>query len=266
MGKKLIGSLELNRIYQMDCLEGMKLIPDKSIDMVLCDLPYGITSQNRWDEIIPFDPLWNQYRRIIKDNGAIVLTAVKPFSAMLITSNPKMFRYDIIWRKNKSTGFLNAKKMPLRSHEEILVFYKKLPVYNPQKSFGHKPANKYTKHTGDGSNYGKTKLGISGGGQTDRYPTSVWDVKVINNDDKNKHHPTQKPVELFSKLIKTYTNPGELILDNCMGSGTTAVAALKTKRNFIGFETESQYIEIANQRIESTYNELEDEKLLNKTE
>jgi site-specific DNA-methyltransferase (adenine-specific) len=234
----------------MDCLEGMKLIPDKSVNMILCDLPYGVTNQNKWDQIIPFDPLWNEYNRIIKDNGAIVLTAVKPFSAMLIMSNPKMYRYDLIWRKNKSTGFLNAKKMPLRQHEEILVFYKKSPTYNPQKTTGHKPANTYTKHTSDGTNYGKTKLGISGGGQTDRYPTSVIDIKVMNNDDPDKFHPTQKPVELFEWLIKTYTNENEIVLDNCIGSGTTAIAAALNNRKWIGFETDNTYIELANKRIE----------------
>ncbi|MGG0308313.1 site-specific DNA-methyltransferase [Priestia megaterium] len=233
--------IKMNTIYNMDCIEGMKLIKDKSIDMILCDLPYGVTARNKWDEIIPFEPLWEQYERIIKDNGAIVLTAVKPFSAMLITSNPKMYKYDLIWRKNKSTGFLNAKKMPLRQHEEILVFYKKPPVYNPQKTTGHKPANTYTKHTSDGTNYGNTKVGISGGGQTDRYPTSVLDIKVMNNDDPDKWHPTQKPIELFEWLMKTYTNEGDLVLDNCMGSGTTAIAALKTNRNYIGFEMEEEY-------------------------
>ncbi|WP_397548128.1 DNA-methyltransferase [Rossellomorea marisflavi] len=219
----------------------MAKIQNKSIDMILCDLPYGVTNQNKWDQIIPFDKLWEQYNRIIKDNGAIVLTAVKPFSAMLIMSNPKMYRYDIIWKKNKSTGFLNAKKMPLRSHEEILVFYKKLPTYNPQKTEGHKPANTYTKNTSDGSNYGRTKTGISGGGQTDRYPTSIIDIKVMNNDDPDKWHPTQKPVELFEWLIKTYTDEGDLVLDNCMGSGTTALACINTGRNFIGFELDTEY-------------------------
>jgi DNA modification methylase len=251
MGKELLGSLELNRIYQMDCLEGMKLIPDGSIDMILCDLPYGITARNKWDEIIPFEPLWEQYNRVIKENGAIVLTAVKPFSAMLIMSNPKMYRYDLVWRKNKSTGFLNAKKMPLRQHEEVLVFYKKPPIYNAQKTEGHKPANSYTKHTSDGTNYGKTKTGISGGGQTDRYPTSVLDIKVMNNDDPDKFHPTQKPVALFEYLIKTYSNEGEIILDNCMGSATTAVAATLNNRKWTGFETESEYIELANKRLDS---------------
>lgn len=242
---------ELNTIYNEECLEGMKKIKDKSIDMILCDLPYGVTAQNKWDVILPFEKMWNEYNRVIKDNGAIVLTAVKPFSAMLIMSNPKMYRYDYIWKKNKSTGFLNAKKMPLRQHEEALVFYKKLPTYNPQKTTGHKPANSYTKHTSDGSNYGSTKIGITGGGQTDRYPTSILDVKVLNNDHPDKFHPTQKPVELFEHFIKTYTNEGETVLDNCMGSGTTAVACLNTGRNYIGFEMDKSYYDLSLERIKS---------------
>lgn len=228
----------------------MNKIPDKSVDMILCDLPYGTTARNKWDIIIPFDELWDQYKRVVKDNGAIVLTAVKPFSAQLIMSNPEWYRYDIIWRKNKSTGFLNAKKMPLRSHEEILVFYNKLPIYNPQKTTGHKPANSYTKHTNDGTNYGKTKLGVSGGGQTDRYPTSILNVKVMNNDDHDKWHPTQKPVELFEYLIKTYTNENETVLDNCMGSGTTAIACHRLNRNFIGFELDEEYHRLSVDRYE----------------
>ncbi|TNU64888.1 site-specific DNA-methyltransferase [Bacillus velezensis] len=214
----------------------MNRVPDKSIDLIICDLPYGVTNQNKWDEILPLDELWKQYKRVIKDNGAIVLTAVKPFSSLLIASNPKMYRYDIIWEKNKSTGFLNAKKMPLRSYEEILVFYKKLPTYNPQKTTGHKPANTYTKHTSDGTNYGETKSGISGGGQTDRYPTSVWRIPVMNNDDPKKFHPTQKPVELYEKIIKTYSNEGDTVLDNCSGAGTAAIACINTNRNYICFE------------------------------
>jgi DNA modification methylase len=192
--------------------------------------------------------LWRQYNRIIKDNGAIVLTAVKPFSAMLIMSNPKMYRYDIIWSKNKSTGFLNAKKMPLRSHEEILVFYKKLPTYNPQKTGGHKPVNNYYSQR-SGTNYGKSQEKVSGGGQTDRYPTSVLDIKVMNNDDPDKWHPTQKPVELFEWLIKTYTNEGDIVLDNCMGAGTTAVPCINTHRQYIGFELDEEYQRLAEERI-----------------
>lgn len=231
----------MNVIYNENCIsenpnEGMNRIPDKSINLILCDLPYGVTNQNKWDQILPLDTLWKHYSRIIMDDGCIALTAVKPFSAMLIMSNPKLYRYDIIWRKNKSTGFLNAKKMPLRSHEEILIFYKKLPTYNPQKTTGHRPANSYTKHTSDGLNYGRTKTGISGGGQTDRFPTSVWDIPVMNNDNPNKFHPTQKPIELFERIIKTYSNPGDVVLDNCSGAGTTAIACLNTYRNYICFE------------------------------
>lgn len=246
-----LGVLDLNTIHHMDGLDGMKLLPDKSVDMILCDLPYGVT-QNKWDVVIPFDELWAQYTRVIKDRGAIVLTATKPFSSLLITSNSKMFRYDIIWRKNKSTGFLNANRMPLRQHEEILVFYKKLPTYNPQKTNGHKKVNSFTKHTDDGTSYGKTKVGLKGGGQTDRHPTSVLDIKVMNNDDPQKFHPTQKPVELFEWLIKTYTSEGDIVLDNCMGSGTTAIACLLNNRRFVGFEIEHVYVHKALNWIEET--------------
>ncbi|MBX0320265.1 DNA-methyltransferase [Shouchella clausii] len=265
MGKKLIGSLEINRIYQMDCLEGMKLIPEKSIDMILCDLPYGTTARNKWDSVIDLEKLWQQYIRIIKDNGAIILTAQTPFDKVLGTSNLKLLRYEWIWEKTNATGHLNAKKMPMKAHENVLVFYKKLPTYNPQKTTGHarKVSTVEQRKTSKlSTNYNEYIPNTYD--STERYPRSV---QVFPMDkQKEAYHPTQKPVALFEYLIKTYTNPGELILDNCMGSRTTAVAALKTDRNFIGFETESQYIEIANRRIESTYNEIEDEKLLNKTE
>lgn len=257
-----LGTLSLNTIHHMDGIAGMKELPDKSVDMILCDLPYGVT-QNKWDVIIPFDELWAEYTRVIKDRGAIVLTATKPFSALLLASNPKLYRYDIIWRKNKSTGFLNANRMPLRQHEEILVFYKKLPTYNPQKTLGHKKVNSFTKHTSDGSNYGQTQAGIAGGGQTDRYPTSVVDIPVMNNDDPRKFHPTQKPVALFEWLIKTYTNEGEIVLDNCIGSGTTGVACLKNKRHFIGFETVGDYVHKAQDWLDDILHTqpLEDETL-----
>lgn len=251
--KEKLGTMDLNTIHHMDGIRGMKQLPDKSIDMILCDLPYGVT-QNKWDIIIPFDELWAEYTRIIKDNGAIVLTAVKPFSALLLASNPKMYRYDIIWRKNKSTGFLNANRMPLRQHEEILVFYKKLPTYNPQKTQGHKKVNTFTKHTDSGTNYGKTKAGLKGGGQTDRHPTSVLDIKVMNNDDPRKFHPTQKPVELFEWLIKTYTKEGDIVLDNCIGGGTTAIASILNNRRWIGFEIEQTYAHKALDWINETLN------------
>lgn len=238
-----------DKIILGDCLEVMKSIPDESVDMILCDLPYGVTAQNKWDVIIPFDELWTAYKRITKKNAAIVLTATQPFASQLIMSNPKMFRYDLIWEKNKSTGFLNAKKMPLRRHELVLVFYRKSPIYNPQKTTGHKPVNSFTKHTSDGTNYGQTKVGIKGGGQTDRYPTSILEFPVVNNDSESKSHPTQKPVELFEWLIKTYTREGMVVLDNCLGSGTTAVACKNLNRRYIGIEKDEGYWKTATERL-----------------
>ena len=243
--------MEVNKIYNIDCLIGMKNIPNKSIDMILCDLPYG-TTQNKWDSVIPLDKLWEQYCRIIKDNGAIVLFAQTPFDKVLGCSNIKMLRYEWIWEKTTATGHLNAKKMPMKAHENILVFYKKLPTYNPQKTTGHTPVHSYTKHQDDGSNYGKTAVGISGGGSTERYPRSVQRFK--SDKQKCALHPTQKPVELLEYLIKTYTNEGDLVLDNCMGSGSTAVACLNTNRKFLGFELDENYFNIANKRLEKMFN------------
>lgn len=235
-------------LYKGDCLDVMKNIPDKSVDMILCDLPFG-TTKNKWDLIIPLDKLWTEYRRIIKDDGAIVLFAQTPFDKVLGVSNLKMLRYEWIWEKTLATGHLNAKKMPMKSHENILVFYKKLPTYNPQKTTGHKPVNSYTKHRGAGSNYGKTKTGISGGGSTERYPRSVQLFK--SDKQKSTLHPTQKPVALLQYLIETYTNKGELVLDNCMGSGSTGIACLNTNRKFIGIEKDAKYFDIACNRIYS---------------
>jgi DNA modification methylase len=232
----------------MDCLEGMKLIADKSIDMILCDLPYG-TTRNKWDSIIPLDKLWEQYERIIKDNGAIALTAQTPFDKILGYSNLKLLRYEWIWEKDRASGHLNSHKMPMKAHENILIFYKKLPTYNPQMTTGHKPSNKSGKRKKETTNYGKFENLISGG-QTTRYPRSVQKFNVVNSQH-NPIHPTQKPVELFEYLIKTYTNEGEVVLDNCMGSGTTAIACINTNRNFIGFELDKHYCEIANKRIEN---------------
>lgn len=246
--KALLGGLQLNRVYQMDCLEGMKLIPDKSIDMILCDLPYG-TTQNKWDSIIDLDKLWEQYKRIIKERGMICLTSSEPFTSKLINSNPKMFKYDLVWDKKSTTGFLNAKRMPLRRHEQILCFYKKLPTYNPEMEVRGKPRNKgsYNKRKGDGDMcYGKFENVESF--NNEYYPTSI--LEFSNANQKDKVHPTQKPVELFEYLIKTYTNEGETVLDNCLGSGTTAVAATLTNRNWLGFETESKYIEVINKRLD----------------
>ncbi|WP_442637665.1 DNA-methyltransferase [Rossellomorea marisflavi] len=250
--------MDKNVVLKGDCLDLLKTLPNKAIDMILCDLPYG-TTQNKWDSIIPLDELWKEYNRVIKDNGAIVLFGAQPFTSKLVMSNLKQFRYSLVWEKNKSSGFLNANRMPLRIHEDILVFYKKLPTYNPQKTTGHKPANKYTKHSGDGDNYGKTKTGLSGGGNTDRHPTTVLKFPVINNDDKEKFHSTQKPVALYEWLIKTYSNEGELVLDNCSGSGTLGIACLNTNRSFICMEKDDVYYEKSVARIEA-HQEINKEK------
>lgn len=259
MGKNLLGSIELNRIYQMDCLEGMKLIPDGSIDMILCDLPYGAT-QNTWDSIIPLTQLWNEYQRIIKENGAIVLTAMQPFTSKLVLSNENLFRYSLVWEKESPSNPLEANKRVMRFHEDILVFYKKLPTYNPQKEQREEKNKRNNKK--DTSHHSESYVGsfTKGDGTKDfRYPSSVRKVNTVRGGEKVKH-PTQKPVKLFEWLIRTFTNENEIVLDNCMGSGTSAVAALKCGRNFIGFETEAKYIEIANIRIESVYDESVDKK------
>lgn len=240
--------MEINQLYKGDCLELMKEILDESIDMILCDLPYGQTSRNKWDSIIPFQPLWEQYERIIKEHGAIVLFANGMFTADLMQSNRKLWRYNLIWQKTQPTGFLNAKKMPLRSHEDICVFYKKLPTYNPQKTTGHTRKVSRAEHRANckaTTDYGEYRLTTYD--STERYPKSVWtfakDIQI------SALHPTQKPVALLEYLIKTYTNEGELILDNCAGSGSTCIAAINTNRNFIGMEMDDDYFEVAENRI-----------------
>ena len=221
----------------------MKNIPDKSIDMILCDLPYG-TTHNKWDNVIPMEPLWKQYNRIIKDHGAIVLFSQMPFGASLIMSNPKMFRYEWIWEKNQAVGFLNAKKMPLRKHENILVFYKHLPTYNPQGLIKlDEPIYEEGSANRNGKNYGVADKSFIR--THTNYPT---DIITFSKD--SGYHPTQKPVDLLEYLIKTYTNEGDTVLDNCMGSGSTGVACVNTNRDFIGMELNEEYFKIACGRIE----------------
>jgi len=325
-GKTLI---ELNKIYNEDCLEGMKRIPDGSVDMILCDLPYGTTA-NKWDSIIDLKLLWGQYNRVIKEGGVIVLTASQPFTTTLINSNIGNFRYEWVWEKEQGTGFLTANKMPLKNHENVLIFYedlakvkgrskklddlrgymkserdktgltnkgisqllgnqmgghyftdgvqftlptranyeklqetghfkveyrelkktldtisKKMAVtYNPQMRNGFKPYK--TKQGGPSENYGNKMTDITTESDGMRYPLTVLKV----NRDQEKAHPTQKPVALFDYLIRTYTNEGDTVLDNCMGSGTTAVACMNTNRNYIGFELDETYFNLANERIE----------------
>lgn len=226
----------------------MQRIPDKSIDMILCDLPYGQTARNKWDTVIPFVPLWEQYERIIKDSGAMVLFANGMFTADLMQSNRKLWRYNLIWEKTTPTGFLNAKKMPLRCHEDICIFYKSPPIYNPIKTTGHIRKVSKAEHKRNCINttdYGEH--GLTTYDSTERYPKSV--LKFSTDKQKCSLHPTQKPAALCEYLIKTYTNEGDLILDNCMGSGTTAIAAINTKRNYIGFELDTAYYMLCIERI-----------------
>lgn len=233
------------RLILGDCLEEMKKIPANSIDMIFSDLPYG-TTQNAWDCAIDLEKLWEQYCRIIKENGCIALWAQSPFDKVLACSNMKMYRYEWIIEKTKATGHLNSKKMPMKAHENILIFYKKAPKYRPQKTQGHEPVHSYTKHTDDGSCYGKTRPGVSGGGSTERYPRDVlrfkWDTQ------KSKLQPTQKPIEACRYFIETYTDPGDVVLDSCMGSNTTGAACRELKRNYIGIEKDEHIFEIAERR------------------
>lgn len=278
--------MDINILVNDDCLEYMKQIPEKSINMILCDLPYG-TTQCKWDVNVPLNDfvlvgskimyekdyllyamqyenksfayqkkwfkenatsgLWTHYKRIIKDNGAILLFAQTPFDKILGASNPDMLRYEWIWEKTQATGHLNAKKMPMKAHENILVFYKKLPIYHPQMTDGHTPVHSYTKHTDDGNCYGKTKTGISGGGSTLRYPRSV--LTFPSDKQTCSLHSTQKPVAICEYLIKTYTDEGDTVLDNCAGSMTTAVAAINTNRNYICIEKDKEIFESGAKRV-----------------
>ena len=243
-----------HRLYRGDCLKIMYKIPDKSVDMILCDLPYGTTAC-KWDTVIPFEPLWAHYKRVIKDHGAIVLFAQQPFTSSLVLSEPKLFRYQWVWEKNRGGGFLDAKKKPLRCHEDIIVFYDKQPNYTPQMTVGDKPNNRKNKIGVDVSD-GK-KSDIHAGGykriQEDhgnlKYPRSVIRFDGIPPTGGFRLHPTQKPVALLEYLIKTYTLEGETVLDNCMGSGSTLVACNNTKRIGIGIEKDKKFFRIAVDRV-----------------
>lgn len=242
------------KLYNEDCLIAMNYINDKSVDMILCDLPYGVLNRSnknvKWDKIIPFDKLWEQYLRIIKDNGAIVLFGSGMFTSDLMQSQRKYWRYNLIWDKVCKTGFLNSKRMPLRQHEDICVFYKKSPTYNPQMTKGKTHKRTYGSMNGDSHTdncYGKWKV----------IPTQITDeyfpssIISINKDtfENNSYHPTQKPIRLLEWLIKTYTNEEELVLDNCMGGGSTGVACVNTNRKFIGIELDKNYFDTCKKRI-----------------
>jgi len=248
--------IEIDKIYNEDCLEGMKCIDDGAVDCIITDLPYGVLNEQSeggsWDSIIPLEPMWEQFKRVTKPNAAIVLFAQGMFTADLMHSNPKMWRYNLIWKKgDRASGFLNANRMPLRNHEDIVIFYDKLPTYNPQMRTG------FPNHT-RGHGGGKLKNGCYGKFDpwacsevitTEKFPLSIIDI-AKEHDVNKQFHPTQKPVDLLRYLIMTYSNDGDTILDATIGSGTTAVAALMEHRHFIGFETNKEYFNIAQGRID----------------
>lgn len=250
-----------NKIFESDCLELMPQIPDKSVDMILCDLPYG-TTQNKWDSVIPLEKLWYEYERIIKDTGVIALTSQGVFTAKLISSNPRLFKYKLVWMKSKATNFLNAKKQPLRRHEDLCIFYKGQPTYHPQMEKGI-PYNKGFRKAQHTSSYGEfSTIEVKSNG--DRYPSDVLYFKTAESEGE-VYHPTQKPIALGRYLIKTYTNPNDIVLDNTCGSGSFLVAATLENRKFIGIEKNEEtllhrkhkidLIKICNQRIEEAITE-----------
>tara|TARA_R110000803_G_scaffold13218_3_gene37284 strand:+ start:800 stop:1543 length:744 start_codon:yes stop_codon:yes gene_type:complete len=240
--------MDLNGVYHGDCLELMDGIPDKSVDMILADLPYG-TTNCKWDSVIDLSRLWEHYNRIIKDNGAIVLFAQTPFDKVLGSSNLKMLKYEWIWEKTQATGHLNAKRMPMKSHENILVFYKKPPKYNPQKTQGHKrkvSTAHHKRNTSTGEIYGKSD-NFRDYDSTERYPRSIQEF--ASDKQKLNLHSTQKPLLLCEYLIKTYTDEGDLVLDNVCGSGTTGVACKNLNRDYILIEKELEFVNITKDRI-----------------
>ena len=240
--------MEKNIIYHGDCIEGMKILPDNSVDMVLTDPPYG-TTQNKWDTIIDMGLFWKEIKRVTKEHSAIIIFSQMPFTAKVVMSNPKMFRYEWIAEKHNPTGFLNVKHMPLKCHENVLVFYEKLPTYNPQMIQGKQHhRGDIVKRTSTNYKLFSPTYSIS----NEYYPRDV--IKVNWKDSIRGLHPTQKPVSLCEYFIKTYSNKGDIILDPFIGSGTTAVAAISTERKYIGFEKDDEYFEVAKNRLEKLTN------------
>lgn len=254
--------IELNKIYNEDCLEGMKRIPDGSVDMILCDLPYGTTAC-KWDTIIPLEQLWEQYKRIIKDNGAIVLTAIEPFASVLRMNDIKKYKHEWIWNKELAGNFIQAKNHPMRVHENVLVFSKSkvkyFPIMTEKLAKNIRPLIVTKQKSGIMGKVSKGEFKSSSGYEQKKlYPKTIitYNARSKELNSTKRIHPTQKPVALFEYLIKTYTNKGDIVLDNCMGSGTTAIAAINTKRNFIGFELNKEYFEIAQNRIEERQSQI----------
>ena len=248
--------IEIDKIYNEDCLEGMKRIPDGSVDAVICDLPYGTTAC-KWDVIIPFEPLWEQYHRVCKPNAPIVLFAGEPFTSLLIMSNLSEYRQKLTWLKTRPTNVFNAKKQFMNWTEDIVVFYRQLPTFNPQwrhdgeftgakvQRCNHDRSNGTLGQTGEKAGY------VHEGNGGNFYPKSVLEYSNVHNGDTDTWHPTQKPVDLLRYLVLTYTNEGDTVLDNCMGSGTTAIACIKERRHFIGFELSKEYFDKAVKRIKA---------------
>ena len=243
-------NLELDKIYNMDAFDGMKQLPDASVDMVLTDPPYGTTC-NKWDTVVDMDAFWKEIKRVAKKNSAILIFTQMPFTATVVMSNPKMFRYEWICEKANPTGFLNARRMPMKCHENVLVFYGKLPVYHPIMEHG-KPYRRGLENK-NSSNYNAVKRLRSENPTGTRFPRDVLKVSWRSAFGKTLH-PTQKPVSLCEYFIKTYSNKGDIILDPFIGSGTTAVAAINTERKYIGFEKEEEYFDIAQNRLEKLAN------------
>jgi site-specific DNA-methyltransferase (adenine-specific) len=246
--KQIVNTPQHNIIFNEDCLEGMKSLPDNSIDMILCDLPYG-TTQCKWDSIIPFDKLWEQFHRVIKKNGVMALTASQPFTSFVVRSNVKNFKYSWIWEKSKATGYLNAKKRPMNAHEDVLIFSKGTPRYFPQMTNGE-PYNKGKAHRPTDV-YGKQKSVLVEDKKGIRYPRSVQYFKTAESEGE-VIHPTQKPISLFEYLIRTYSLENEIILDACMGSGSTAIACINTNRKYIGYELDTKYYNDSLTRISNS--------------
>ena len=242
--------MEKNIIYHGDCIEGMKILPDNSVDMVLTDPPYG-TTQNKWDTVVDMDAFWKEIKRVTKKNSAILIFTQMPFTATVVMSNPKMFRYEWICEKANATGFLNARRMPMKCHENVLVFYGKLPVYHPIMEHG-KPYRRGLEDK-NSSNYNAKKRFRSENPTGTRFPRDVLKVQWRSAFSKTLH-PTQKPVSLCEYFIKTYSNKGDIILDPFIGSGTTAVAAINTERKYIGFEKYDKYFDIAQNRLDKLTN------------